>query len=185
MKIHLIIISAIISLGLLSCSNSSKIKIQVSRVDSLYFVAKILENQAASVNIDTITSYKLYIDKTTKFILSNSKLISEDKLLSRNIIKLGNAGRVFKKFNQNYSDLLNDIKFSKTQLKNLKEDLNNGLVKESDFVKYYEDEKKAIEDVKKEVIKLKAKLVYNIQIYYHYKPYFEETVEKILSHTNK
>jgi len=183
MKIHLIIISAIISFGLFSCSNSSKIKIQVSRVDSLYFIATVLENQAASVNIDTINSYKLYIDKTTKFILSNSKLIPEDKLLSKNIIKLGNAGRVFKKFNKNYTDLLNDIKFSKTQLKNLKEDLNNGLVKESDFVKYYEDEKKAIEDVKKEVIKLKAKLVYSIQIYYQYKPYFEETVEKILSHT--
>ena len=91
MKKHLFIISIIISFFLLSCSNSSKIKNHVSQVESLYFLATALENQVLSVNIDTINSYYQYIAKTTKIIINNEKLLSEDKLLSKYIMKLGNS----------------------------------------------------------------------------------------------
>lgn len=120
-------------LGFTSCNNSNKK--EIGEVDAL--LATVLESEKSLLSIDT--SVVFTAKRQMDMDMAEIKMIN-DTLTREEAFKLddifGSKKRMSKLMN-NYPGLIRQIEFSKKQLNNLKQDLENGLVKKEDFQKHY------------------------------------------------
>ncbi|MCB0402159.1 MAG: hypothetical protein KDD41_08750 [Flavobacteriales bacterium] len=135
MKTNTIII-LIVSLGLFACGN--KFEKEIGEVDGLISMADEVEKSILSVDTSRAFSVKRQMEKDLKMLDQFSDTIDKSTA-----IKLGEyysgKKRVFAFYN-NYLQFVSKINYTKDQLRNMKQDLENGVMPEDKFEDYYKTE---------------------------------------------
>lgn len=120
----------------------------ISEIDTLEVTIDSLQKIYTPINFDTI---KQSIQKISVLEDSLKKCISDSTTLQFYEAKMAPAANLKKSMNRWKKSYLNgggEFEYSKTQLQNLKEDIQHKLLEESAIIKYLETEKTAISQLK-------------------------------------
>ena len=137
-------------LGVISCTNPNEKAI--AEVDALLVIVEESENSLLSVDTSIVFAAKRQMDND----MTEIKMIT-DTLTREEAFKLDDIFRTRKRFNKittNYSGFIHEVEFSKNQLNNLKQDLENELMKKEDFKIHYAKEKEYIMVIKSQINKV-------------------------------
>ena len=139
-KLSIIYIAA--ALILFSCGNKENEK-NISRVDSLYNVVSVLEQQVLLMDTSDFKARMNYNENKLVFIQENYRdtASKEDAFLLSDIIAVR---RSFSKLMRQREEVIDKLLYSKGQLTDLKKDLSNNLVLENSFNEYFSAESVAI-----------------------------------------
>ncbi len=145
MRFFIFCASVVLSLSIVSCSSPEEKK--MDRVDSLYKVVEVLEDSIAKVSLAKVES----------MIEENQRLIDRVQNEYKDTIEKEEMFFFydFKRYRKSITQLKQNIEFqtgqiayTKTQLENLKEDINNGLIIDEHFKNYFSSEQEAVNRLK-------------------------------------
>ncbi|OFX49336.1 MAG: hypothetical protein A2046_05630 [Bacteroidetes bacterium GWA2_30_7] len=127
--------------------NSSNVK----EIDSLIVIADSIMLQITYFNLDTLKTEFENIKIQEKKFQANLDSIVVDTIVKKNLMVLGRAHKSYKSFIKNYNQFLSECNYSLTQLKDLKNDTKENILKKEEFSAYFEQEKEAIFNLSKKV----------------------------------
>ncbi|NUM50944.1 MAG: hypothetical protein HUU48_07490 [Flavobacteriales bacterium] len=140
---YLILFTFIISTLLFSCQ-SGKYQKEISALDSLHNLLNIAEQQLASTDTAKVRTIKAEMQKNMDFITENYKdTFSMDMAMMLSDYAFPKK-KVYRNFIGNYSKFLKDIEYTRSQLSNLKQDLENKSIPEDKVLTYFTTEQNAV-----------------------------------------
>ena len=148
MKNYTVLFLAII-LTFTACKNGYEK--EVGEVDSLMSIVSETEKSLFSVDTSRAYSAKRQIEADLKFIATMGDTL--DKETAFRLDEYYSGKKKLYRFSENYDDFIRQLNFSKDQLTNLKQDLNNGKIKKDDFNKYYQTEQSSIMELNSKIHK--------------------------------
>jgi len=147
-----IFLTFVLGLMIFGGCNSAENK-KIARVDSLYTVLESIED---SLEVISITKVNRLLDENMNLVTKVQNQIS-DTLTKEQMFFLSD----FKRFRKSLTQLVQNIEFqvgqvgySKTQIENFKEDINNGLIIDEYYNDYFNTEKEAIGRLKESSINI-------------------------------
>ena len=149
MKIYILLI-LVISLGISSCTNPNEK--EIGEVEALLAIMEETEQSLLSIDTSIVFEAKRQMDKDITEVSSFT-----DTMTREDAFKLDDIFRTRKRFNKitiNYSGFIYEIEFSRNQLNNLKEDLENGLINKEDFKAHYAKEKEYVMVINNQISKV-------------------------------
>lgn len=127
---------------LTSCSNP-EIEEMVAIIDSSY--SAVQKSEAELMSIDTAVIGKMVRYNTTALSsIQNNFKDTATKQQSIFISDINAVRRSFNKLNVQRESLINDMIYAKSQLNDIKKDVNNGLMTRKDFDDHFPIEKQAV-----------------------------------------
>jgi hypothetical protein len=138
-----ILFSLFITAIFISC-NSNKHQKEISTLDSLQKLLNEAEIQLASTDTAKVRTIKAEMQKNLDYITLNYKdtfSMSMAMMLSEYAFP---KKKVYKNFVGNYSKLLKDIEYTRTQLNSLKQDLENNKIPDDKVQQYFITEQNAV-----------------------------------------
>jgi len=133
-----------------ACNNPNEKEIR--EVDAL--IAKATETEKSLLSLDTAkvfgTKRQLEKDIAT-FTKIGDTLTKEDAFKISDIF---GSKKKFYRLTAGYPKFINQLEISKKQLNDLKQDLENGLIKKENYTTYYSDEETALKDLDIQINKL-------------------------------
>jgi hypothetical protein len=169
-----ILFTLIIGLAFTACKNAYEK--ELGEVDSLLEIVNDSEQSLLTVDTSRVFSAKRQMEvdlaelHEVKDTLTKEEAFQLDKIFS-------SKKRIFR-LTKNYSNFLEQINFSKTQLTNLKQDLENDFVSKDDFVIHIQNEKTYVLGLNKQINKAVNGLDVELEKLKLYRSEFEEIVEK-------
>ncbi|PJA09593.1 MAG: hypothetical protein COX70_01390 [Flavobacteriales bacterium CG_4_10_14_0_2_um_filter_32_8] len=168
-----IILSLIFAIGFSSCKNA--FEKELGEVEKL--LAEVNETEKSLLAVDTakVFSTKRQMEKDLLTInaindtLTKAEAFKIDELFS-------SKKRVFR-LAENYADFFGQINFSKNQLKNLKQDIENGLITKEDFAIHFVEEQNAVSELKKKISKRVDGLDVDLEKFRLFRPAIDEFIE--------
>ncbi len=153
MKYILFIFSFIVVVIFSSCESNTK-EIQLKRIDSLLNVSNNLKADIDSIEFDSISSYYNLMLTFNKILIEKLHGFPEDSLTKDKLMKFGSVEKGFKKLPKKLAKYQKEIEFSLNQLEALRKDVVLGFVEDEKFEIYFDDEKKAIDNISQEISKI-------------------------------
>ncbi len=167
-----ILLSLIIGLGFSSCKNA--FEKEISEVENLLTDVNEIEKSLLAVDTAKVFSTKRQMEKDLQEInkikdtLTREEAFRIDELFS-------SKKRIFK-LSEKYADFLGQIDFSKKQLMNLKQDLENGLMTKEDFAKNFSVEQTSVTELKNKIGKRVDGLDVELEKFRLFRPDIEEFI---------
>jgi hypothetical protein len=158
------------------------VKSTVQSIDSLLVVLNNCEINLKENNIDTIEFFNRFLKNDTDLFKSTEFDFPENKELKKVFGNYTTVGKVFKRMSGTKLDLVRDITLTKTQLDNLKYDLNKGLITNKDTIQmYYTLEKDAVVNIEVVTNSLINRLNSNMEYFYEINPVMDKFKEEVQS----
>lgn len=123
----------VVALSILSCGNPNKK--EIADVEALYTVIDNTEKLLLAVDTAAVFSAKRQMDKDITAL--NEYVDTLNKEEAFRLDDIFGAKKRLNSLTKNYSRFINQIKFSKNQLNNLKQDLQNDLMTKEAFKNHY------------------------------------------------
>jgi len=130
----------LISILLFSCANNNER--EAKQIEELAAIVTAAEEVLHSVNKDSLLEITRLVKEDIKRIQAKNDTLTREAAFKADdyVGRLKHLTRLA----INYSKMENELHLVKTQLNNLKQDLENGLIKKEAFLTYYESEKTAV-----------------------------------------
>ncbi|MCW8897268.1 MAG: hypothetical protein OQJ96_04755 [Flavobacteriales bacterium] len=139
-NIALIILATISFISLFSCGEDNTN--EIGHVDGLIKILDSSEEVLHNVDTTTLFEINIFVKQSIEKIQSkNDTLIKEAALEADQYI---NKLKTLYDLSKNYKKYQIEIDIIRTQLNNLKQDLNNGLISKKQFPAYYEIEQAGV-----------------------------------------
>jgi len=139
----------ITGLVLNACNNPYEKELQ--EVNSLIALVDETEKSLLSIDTSSVFAAKAQMEKDlSEFNMLVDTMNKEEAFKVGDIF--GNKKKLYR-LTENYPNFVRQIEFTKTQLENLKQDLENGLIKKEEFSGYYEIEQSALMNLNHEIDK--------------------------------
>jgi len=154
-----VILYFLIFLGLIACNRPNKEHLQKIAILQEQSQRALSEAQSKTDSLFSM-QYQLLKDFDKRFI---NKMNWEDSLQRTLIVKFSDLEHSLKKYPEAKAEAIRLANLSLHQLANLKEDEENGLLKNEEFEKYYQQEQDALVDVGNAVsnLQFQQKLIKN------------------------
>lgn len=133
MKNYILILIVTITFVFTACKN--EMEKEVGEVEGLISMVNEIEKTVLSIDTTKAFQVKRQISKDLALIESLGDTLDREQAFMLDDYYFGKK-RLFRFYN-NYKDFITQIDYSKEQLNNLKQDLNNGLVTKEKFKEYY------------------------------------------------
>lgn len=171
-------LSLIMSLLLLYSCNSQNNKVAVKQINELQHKTDSLLNIVENMNKDSLEyMYQTTSDKLNFF--QNLNTLLPNKTHQNIVSSWSYIFKFFKKQKQKPAKFYYQLNFSKKQLKDLKEDIENGVLSDDKIQKYTNDETKALETTKTEVNTFMIDLKKEKQKFYFLLPQINQIIDSI------
>ena len=133
-----------------ACNNSNKK--EINEVDDL--IAKATETEKSLLSLDTskVFGTKRQLEKDIATFIKIGDTLTKDEAFK--ISDIFGSKKKFYRLTAGYPKFINQIEISKKQLNDLKQDLENGLIKKENYTAYYSDEQIALKDLDIQINKL-------------------------------
>ncbi len=140
MKLHQFITFVLSTIVLFSCSPNYER--EIAQIDGLSKILTASEEVLHSVNRDSLFEITQLVKEDIKRIQSKNDTLTREAAFKADeyVGRLKHLNRLY----INYGKMEDELNTIKTQLNNLKQDLQNGLIQQKDFLTYYESEKTAV-----------------------------------------
>lgn len=139
-----ILLSLIIISSIFTSCNSNKHQKEISALDSLQILLNEAEKQLTSTDTAKVRTIKAEMQKNIDFITLNYKDTFSMSLATMLSEYAFPKKKVYRNFIGNYTKLMKDIEFTRTQLNNLKQDLENNKVPNDKVQQYFITEQNAV-----------------------------------------
>lgn len=169
-----IIPSLIIVLGFSSCKNA--FEKEIGEVENLLSQVNEIEKSLLLVDTAKVFSTKRQMEKDLLAINATNDTLTKEEAFK--IDELFSSKKRIFRLAENYTDFLGQIDFSKNQLKNLKQDLENGLVTKENFTKHFDEEQNAVLELKKKINKRVEGLNVELEKFILFRPDIDEFIAK-------
>ncbi len=148
MKKYILLIF-VIGLGFNACNNPYEK--EIGEVEGLLVIVNDTEKSLLSVDTSRVFAAKRQMEKDlAEFNRTSDTLNRKEAFKVADIF--GNKKKLYR-LTSNYHDFMNQIKFSKNQLNNLKRDLKNGLITKEEFKNHQIMEQTAVMKLSTEINK--------------------------------
>ena len=142
-----IIIIFVIGLGLNACQNANEK--QIGEIEGLISIIDDTQKTLLSVDTSQVFSAKRQMENDLKdFNSTRDTLTKAEAFVMDNYYS--SKKRIYR-LTSNYAKYMQQINFSRKQLEDLKQDLENGLISKKNFSKYYTTEQMAVMDVNSQI----------------------------------
>lgn len=163
---------------LASCGMQPKLQDEITIVDSLENEVKEIEKEFEAIDVSKAEG--IYEDVTSNLdesmkLLENSATNEQGRYISN----YANITKAFKKMSFKVAKLSKEIAFTKDQLKNLKQDLENDLLEKEVAQKYIQEEREAIETLRESVDEFSNGLDYAYNTYNKLTPDFVNFIDSL------
>ncbi|PCI95048.1 MAG: hypothetical protein COB15_12600 [Flavobacteriales bacterium] len=132
MKKYILLI-IVIGLGVISCSNPNEK--EIGEVNALISIVEETEKSLLSVDTSVVFDAKRQMDKDIAMLNQYIDTVNREEAFRLDDV-LGNKKKIHNLM-KNYPEFIKQINFSKNQLTNLKQDLENDLMNKKDFKTHY------------------------------------------------
>ncbi len=149
-KVVLNFIAGLIILSITSCGTKVNTE-SITKLNELDNILLETELQLSSLNKDSIREVYDNLKENEKIITAKLTDLPEDKTLVNKLAALATNSKIIKHYFRDTKKYVDEVELSKSQLKTLRNDLENGLILDEEFEKFYKEESKAISDLKIEV----------------------------------
>lgn len=128
-----------------SCKNTEREK-QIAKIDSLIAILDTTSQHLNKINLDTVTKKYQAYQTTNKLVATHyQKYRNEENW--KYLCEYQNVRKPFKMMLKNHRSFRNDLSTSREQLENLKHDVDNKLLDESEFKSYFTIEAQSVNDL--------------------------------------
>ena len=148
MKKHLVFI-LMISIAFTACKNA--MEKEIGEVDAL--ISMVDEIEKSVLSIDTTRAFAAKRQVSMDLAMIESLGDTLDKATAFKLDDYYSGKKRLFRFSTNYDEFITQIDYAKDQLKNLKQDINNGLVEKDKFQGYYNVEQASIMELSSKVNK--------------------------------
>lgn len=148
MKKYLVLIF-ITSLAFTACKNA--MEKEIGEVDALISIVDEIEKSVLSIDTTRAFAAKRQVSMDLAMIESLGDTL--DKATAFKLSDYYSGKKRLYRFSANYKEFITQIDYAKNQLKNLKQDINNGLVEKDKFQGYYNDEQASLMELSSKVNK--------------------------------
>ncbi len=138
-----ILILIVIGFGIVSCESPNKK--EITEVESL--LKRALESEKSLLSLDTARVFATNRMMKEDFASLNKFTDTLKKEEAFRIADIFGSKKKFVRLNSNYSNFLSQLEITKTQLNNLKRDLENDLIKKEQYLEYYNSENNVLIDL--------------------------------------
>ena len=145
-------IASLTGIILWSCGNSNH-DIALQQTDSLLNIVILIDTTIASYELDTAKDRYKTMKNEVEFFGMYLTVLPEDSLQRISLSEYANTSKGFKRFFNNLTTFVTSIKFTRSQLENLKADIINGVLDKDETAKFLSEEKKAVNDLHTEMQK--------------------------------
>ena len=152
MKYILFIFSLIVVI-VSSCESNTK-EIKLKRIDSLLNISINLNADIDSIEFDSISSYYNLMLSFNEILIEKLHGFPEDSLTKDKLMRFGSVEKGLKKLPKKLIKYQKEIEFSLNQLEALRKDVVLGFIEDEKFETYFDDEKKAINNISPEINKI-------------------------------
>jgi hypothetical protein len=126
--------------GITSCTNPNQK--EIAEVDALFEIINDAEKSLLSIDTALVFGAKRQMDMDIAEVSEINDTITREEAFRLDDIFRSKKG--FKRITSNYPGFLHEIEFTKNQLNNLKQDLENGLIKKEDYKTHFSNEEEYI-----------------------------------------
>lgn len=127
-------------------------KVKLEKIDSLLTQVDSLNLELNKVKIDSLKEVYSIVRSNILFFKTKNINFPENKNLMKDYGSYGLVGKNLKRLLGSYNLMKENVEYSQKQLKNLRHDIKNKILVNSDSInKYINDEAKAITDIKAEL----------------------------------
>ncbi len=172
MKKHVLILFTLL-LGFVACKNAYEK--EIGEVEGLITMVDELEKAVLSVDTSKAFAAKRKMAMDIKAIDNLNDTL--DRETAFRLDELFKDKKVIFRFNTNYTSILDQIEYTKKQLADLKQDLNNGLITKEEFDTYYAIEHSSIMDLNTQINKSVAGVEEAVQAY----ELFKGDIDKLIN----
>jgi len=139
-----------IALSFSACDNSNKKEIE--EVESL--IARVNETEKVLLSIDTSKVFGItrLLEKDLAEFKKIKDTLTKDEAFT--VADYFGSKKKFYRLTAGYPRFIGQIETSKKQLSNLKQDLQNGLIKKDDYISFYQEEQAIFKDLNFQINKL-------------------------------
>jgi hypothetical protein len=177
MKIYILI--SVFFIAFISCKNKTQEE-NIKKIDSLYSVSNDLINKIDSIDLKTISSYYEAIKQNNLVFKEQLTAFPKDLSIKNKLTQYGYTEKVFKKTPKKLAICYTDIEMSLLQLDALRKDVEHELLIDEDFAKYFNDEKKILDNLNSEVNTLIDVLDKNSELYIELMPDIQAFVDSLI-----
>jgi len=133
-----------------ACNNPNEKEIK--QVDAL--IAKATETEKSLLSLDTskVFGTKRQLEKDIAIFTKIGDTLTKDEAFK--VSNIFGSKKKFYRLTAGYPKFINQIETSKKQLIDLKQDLENGLIKKENYTTYYSDEEAALKELDFQINKL-------------------------------
>ena len=153
----------LVLVAFISCTDK-KTEIKVQKIDSLLEVVDSLNNYLAKINIDSINQIYNNTGEIIEVYRNTTHRFKRNRLI-QNMEYASSINKTCRKFISKYSSLQKELSYSKHQLETLKHDVDNSLLTDSLYKKYYTVEKSILDNLDKTFIHDKEWVNEKIELY--------------------
>lgn len=139
----------ILSLTFTACKNA--MEKEIGEVDALISMVDEIEKSVLSIDTTRAFAAKRQISMDLAMIESLGDTL--DKATAFKLDDYYSGKKRLFRFSTNYKGFINQIGYAKDQLKNLKQDINNGLIEKDKFKDYYIEEQASVMELSSKVNK--------------------------------
>jgi len=170
-----ILIFLVLGLSFSSCKNA--FEKEIGEVESLLSIVNDTEKSLLSVDTARVFSAKRQMEKDLAEINKTKDTLTKEEAFK--IDELFASKKGIYRLTENYSNFIGQINFSKSQLTNLKQDLENGLMTKEAFTENIAKEQTYVLELNKEINKGVDGLEVNLEKLRLFRPEIEELIEQL------
>lgn len=153
---------------------------EISQIDGLIEILTAAEEVLYSVSKDSLLEITQLVREDIKKIQSKNDTLTREAAFKADeyIGRLKHLTRL----SINYGKMEGELELIKTQLENLKKDLQNGLIEQKDFLTYYESEKTAVILINDKIAKSTNGMSHRIRKMFANRPEFVALIDNPASY---
>ena len=164
-----------VALTIGACNNPNEK--EIGEVDAL--IGKIVQTEKSLLSVDTskVFGTKRLLEKDlAEFNKIGDTLTKEEAFRAEDIF---GSKKKFYRLTTRYPKFISQIEMSKKQLANLKQDLENGLIKKENYSNYYAQEENAINELDVQINKLVVNIDVVVDKYKNDRPNLLNLIEEL------
>ncbi len=164
-----------VALSVSACNNPNEKEIK--EVEAL--IVKVNETEKTILSLDTgkVFGTKRQLEKDLADLTKISDTLTKEDAFE--VADYFGSKKKFFRLSARYPQFVADLETSQKQLNNLKQDLENDLVKKEDYSTYYADEHAALQDLEHQVNKLVTGIDVVVDKYETDRPKLLKLIEKL------
>lgn len=139
-----------IALSFGACNNPNEK--EINEVDALIAKATEIENSLLSLDTSKVFGTKRQLEKDIAIFTKIGDTLTKEEAFK--ISDIFGSKKKFYRLTTRFPKFINQIETSKKQLNDLKQDLENSLIKKENYAVYYSDEQIALKDLDIQINKL-------------------------------